>query len=824
MTSYGQQLLQCKLPGDAISLETAQQRGEKFAELDMLVSELTFRSLRGDRVASITEDERRGDSVKILNLKPAQEQFISNFYDVARQRERGSWALPEKEHIPAGLLNLAHNFSGAAFFPVNAADGEISRIKLENSPAAVFLWSVLCPLMNNLLHPIELRSSLAGFYDHEQLKQIWIELDEFYDALGLRDVPEMQVFRFRGGWSKLATRDAQLEAKRALVGALSTKMSASIGTAYRLYALRPLIAQYYKKAKSDGIVKRKDVITKALQPLLTGFFGGDWLALVDYLGETPHPDEQIVTSMPKAKIYAGGNARAREIAVQQGIPIEEAEKIASALWQKPSGDSPIEERTACLKKYWKVFDTIHAQQKSGMRPLWGLVEENGRIDFESFNDEIFHPGLYLEVLPADLIEEIEKLWGTTILNKHPESIVSEPFPHAVIAEVFGPALLFWQNCALTAWFLCEGPSSRTDMEGLEHHQRHYLSKLEDIGTPIDPAMFSELIAAEKKLGPAESIVTESYRQTLEFGITISMSTSNGSKLKGFEKLRDIVTRHRRLWAEKYLEKYLKTRWESEITQAANTFFLKMSEKGGKPPTLKQFTSTAALPTRHWFGGNISLLYTAIGEKVPLQPERRVVMPADRIGFVKKVAELLPTRPFTYYDGQPASSDNQQYYVRELAEKALNYVQVREASGKNPQLKEFSSKFKHRSGVLHEDETKAWEIYEAAIEKALQLINSGAQTVPQSTAKNETVLQKQEQNISPTAVFNSAIIENNEAQAVTQKQVTETVISEASTKLPLINKEVKLTNSSSLPPPKDNKPIQSQSKQRTWLDRLLGRNK
>ena len=823
MTSYGQQLLQCKLPGDAVSLEKNFQRGEKFAELDALISELTFRSLRGDRIASIIEDERRGDSVQIIGLNSSQEQFINNFYGVARQQDRGSWSLPEKETVQAGLLNLAHNFSGAAFFPVSAASGEISRIKLETSSAAVFLWSVLCPLMKNLLHPIELRSSLAGFYDHEQLEGIWTELDEFYTALGIANIPSMEIFRFRGGWSKLTERAAQLEAKRKLIEGLSTKINASTGTAYRLYSLRPLIEKYYKKAKSDGIAKRKDVITKALQPILTGFFGGDWLALVDYLGETPHPDEQILTSMPKTKIFAAGNTRAKEIAVQQGIPIEEAEKIAAALWQKSSGDSPIEERVACLKKYWKLFDDLHARQRSGMKSLWGLVEEYGRIDFEPPNDEIFHPGLYLQVLPTDLIADIEKLWGTTMLNKYPESIVSEPFPHSVMAEVFGPALSFWQNCALTAWFLCEGPSSRTDMSGLEHHQRHNLAKLEDIGAPVDSALFSDLIAAENKLGPAESIVTETSSETIEFGITISMSMSSGSKRKGFEILRDIVTRYRRLWTEKYLDQYLKARWESEITQAANTFFLKMSEKGGKPPTVKQFVSTAALPVRHWFGGNIGLLYTAIGEKVPLQPERRRLMPADKVGFVKKIAKILPTRAFIYYDGQPASNENQQYYARELAEKALSFVQIREASGKNPQLKEFSSKFKYRSSVLHEDETKAWEIYEAAIEKALQSINSQGQVVPRANIKSEIVIKKQEQNMSPASTLNSPTAVKTEIQPPMQKQPIEPIKHLETNKLPVMSQEVKSTHPRSLSPPKEES-VESQSKPRSWLDRLLGRNK
>lgn len=158
------------------------------------------------------------------------------------------------------------------------------------------------------------------------------------------------------------------------------------------------------------------------------------------LGQRPHPDEQIVTALPKPQIYSGGRTRAKDIARQQGVSETEVEKIAAALWQKPSGASPIEERTACLRKYWQAFDDLHARQKPGMKSLWGLVEEGGRIDFEPVRDDIFHARLYLELLPAELTREIEKLWGTTMLNKYPESIVSEPFPHAVMANVFGPAI------------------------------------------------------------------------------------------------------------------------------------------------------------------------------------------------------------------------------------------------------------------------------------------------------------------------------------------------------------------------------------------------
>ena len=800
MTSFGQQLLACETIEKASALEKNHGRAEQFAEFDALVSELAVRSLRGERIVAMTEDERRGGAVQIQNLTEQQAQFIKESYDIARQRERGSWSLPEREYIDVGWLNLTHNFADFSHFLLSAAGGEICRVKLETSPEAVFLWSAFSPLMEKLAYPIKLRSTLAGIYDFEELKNIWTELDEFYAILGISDVEELSVFRFRGGWSKLSNRAAQLAAKKNLLAKLSIKINASTGTFYRLYAQRSLIEQYYKKAKADGIVKRKQVITKAFQPLLTGFFGGDWLALVEYLGERPHPDEQIVTALPKSQIYAGGATRAKDIAEQQGVSEAEVEKIAAALWQKPSGASPIEERTACLKKYWRAFDDLHARQKPGMKSLWGLVEEGGRIDFEPVRDDVFHPGLYLELLPTELIQEIERLWGTTMFNKYSERIVSEPFPHAMMADVFGPALFFWQNCALTAWFLCEGPYSRTDMEGLAHHQRRYLAELEDLGTPIAPEMFAELIEAEKRLGPEERIETEKSRKDLDFGITITMSVSTGGRRAGFEKLSDIITRHRRIWNEKYFEQYLKTRWESEITTAANSFFLKMSEKGGKSPTVKQFVSTAALPTRHWFGGDISLLYTAIGEKIPFRPEKKLLMPADKIAFVKNIAERLPSRDFNYF-GQQAGEYIQKQYVQELAKKALNFIQLYEAIGEMPTFKDFHTKFKQNSAVLHDDESTAWEIYVAAINKALK---SSAAQPPQQTK-------------------NSVLNERKVGIAVLS-QTKETDIVNLPEKLPAIIKPERLNNV----PPINSYEAENRSEEtivrRSWLDRLLGRNK
>jgi hypothetical protein len=202
----------------------------------------------------------------------------------------------------------------------------------------------------------------------------------------------------------------------------------------------------------------------------------------------------------------------------------------------------------------------------------------------------WQPGLYFELLSPKLIAEIERLWGTVMLTKWPDRIVSEPFPHYLMAQTFGPALNFWHGCALTAWFLCEGPSSRTDMVGLAHYYRREIAALKEMGTPIDDQLFEELIVAEKRLGPSEPIERQSSSVSTDYGITITTSLTSGSRRAGFETLREIITRYRGAWANQYLGQYLRVRWETEINAAAKSFSLLLSDKGGKAPTLKQFAN------------------------------------------------------------------------------------------------------------------------------------------------------------------------------------------------------------------------------------------
>jgi hypothetical protein len=789
MDSFGRRALRTEPAAALIELEKTEGRDARFAELDALVGDLLVRSLRGERVLTMKQDELYINSVVIEGLGREQRAYLDETFGLERQQSRGAWFLPERVNIGGGVANLSHYFKETPRFAHARASAEGGRILLKSSADAIFLWAVLEPLFEELSRPFELRGGLAGMLSEEEHIQAWAGVDEFSRGLGFPELEEMAALRHGGGWHRLKGTAEQVEAKRLLLAALAREASPSMGARYRARAVFPLIEQYYKKAKADGRVKRKQALTKAFQSLLVGFFGGDWLALVEYVGEEPHPEEQIVTALPKTQLKVGGASRAAEITEKQGIPAEEVLKIAAALWQQSGGASPVEERVVVLRRYWQAFDELHTRQRSGMRPLWGLVEESASIHLQEPDENSpYQPKLYLELLPPELIEDVERLWGTVMLTKWPDRIVTNPFPHFLMVETFGPALRFWQSCALTAWFICEGPYSRTDMEGLAHHERRELSALKEMNAPVDERMFEELIKAEGRLGPAEPITDRSSSKDTGYGITITMSVSSGSRRKGFESLRDIITRHRRAWTEQYLERYLRSLWEMEIGATARAFNLLLGEKGGKAPTLKQFAKAATMPTNHWFGGDVSALYGAIGEKSPTAPQRRALMPKDKERFVRLIMERLPSLQYELYEGRMSDETTQDYARKELAEMGLRYVHLEEALGRPPEMKGLRDKFTYRSRVLAAGDDEAWRVYVRAVERAkAEVTREGGKAV---VAKQPVVPAK-----TPNPV----------ASPPPPRAVPETAASSL-----LIQREPEAQRTEEI------------KKKRSWLDRLLGK--
>ena len=147
-----------------------------------------------------------------------------------------------------------------------------------------------------------------------------------------------------------------------------------------------------------------------------------------------------------------------EAAARAGIAADEVQRILKSYWANSGGSSPVRRRVSVLARYWKVFDEDPRWWRAGgTRPLWGLVEEGGLINGDDVWRAPYQTGLFRELLPADLLGDVEELWESSVLAKWPDCVVSEQYPHAAMAEALGPCLAFWDGVAWRAWFICEGP-------------------------------------------------------------------------------------------------------------------------------------------------------------------------------------------------------------------------------------------------------------------------------------------------------------------------------------------------------------------------------
>ncbi|MGW7213603.1 TerD family protein [Streptomyces collinus] len=352
----------------------------------------------------------------------------------------------------------------------------------------------------------------------------------------------------------------------------------------------------------------------------------------------------------------------------------------------------MEERTAALRSWWAGFDQAHAVQSPGMPSLWGLVDQD--LMSLSRTEQGFTPQPYRQCLPADVVEEVERLWATVTLQRYPGSIVSNPRPHQIMANALGSAGEFWHGVGLTAWFVCEGPYSRTTLGQADRYYSKPLAALRAAGCPVDTTFFRELSAAEPLLGQEED-VTDSTSNTVEtpYGqVTFTPSMGRRTRRKGFEGVRDLITRYRRAWADQHLEAYhLQHRWRSELENVAHQLHRDVAAKG-KPPTLIKFSRFATEAANHWTGGNLEALYTAIGEPAPSEQERPArLLTGDGYDFARRVCQELGGKPVDHdtWVNDPEETQRQ-WQLGRLAAESLRYLQLQEALGQPPTAKQFGA--------------------------------------------------------------------------------------------------------------------------------------
>lgn len=721
-------------------------RAGQFALLDQLTEGTVCSALQGGRPLSIEsvgsgEQEvwRRRVAVRLTSIPVGGQEFLEDLYSIEKQQSRGTWSLPEAITVKIGVVHFAVNVEQFGRFAHSATAEDRHKVSLVDSPEALYYFAVLEPFFDTIYEPFALRGEQTAKKGKEEQVRRWEAIAETLSALGFAVEQELSVMRYGGGWSKLRSSE-QLEAKRKLLAALAGQAQSGVAARHRARRIMALLSRYYKRADRAGKALRGRVLTRELERTLCAYFGGGWLRFLDYLGEEPHPDEQVATALPQPKLFLGTTRKSATEVGLENLDDEQVRLITASLYG--GQDSPLERRLEVMRRYWEVFDEAHARQQSGMQPLWGMVAEGRNFQLARRDEIPYQERLYERLLPRPLLSEVVDLWGSKMLSRYPDRIVTEPFPHVAMAEAFGPALRLWQGCALTAWFLCEGPYSRTDMAGLEHYHRRELGDLETLGAPVDRRMFSDLVAAEGRLGPEEPTYMKSIEVKAAPGLTMQTGISTGKRRQGFEILRDVVTRYRRAWTERHLEGYLSACAKKEIHVAAEQFHRMTHQRSGTPPTLKQFAKFAQPPANHWFGGDASALFRAFGERSPVSPKRVREMPEDAHLLVEYIYRTLG-----------GTDEGFQLFIADLKEReanveraqkngatsrvanlALEYLQLQEALGRPPTLKEVGKgAFERKTGgLLHADVEQAYACFEEIVAIAKLALREGdgaSETLP-----------------------------------------------------------------------------------------------
>jgi hypothetical protein len=725
--SFGRHLLQLS-PEAGLAAERESGACATFAQIDALTDQIVRGSITGEQVATVV----RGEPVDELHLAITNRDrdVLEGAFRLGSQQARGAWFLPEQATLHVGNANLPYHCRRHARFASEMARGETIRVDFRESSEALYYWSVLEPLIDLIYRPFIIRSDCAGLSREEQL-ELWSKVEANYGLLGVNVRAALAVFKFGGGWSKLRAPE-QISARERLLEALAASLGEGTPSLHRIARIQGLLHRYYQRAKRGATApKMRQVLSKDFQKVVSGFFGGDWLSFLRYIGETAHPDERIAKALPEPKLYVLAKERVPTVAAAHSISPIEIERILRAFWGGEHSESPVQRRVAALEHYWLSFDQIHSRQAPGDKPLWGFVPESRALALHgagkgSYGPSWYAPGSYESLLPTDLLEEIEQLWSGFFLSTRPTAIVSTVSPQGLMAETFGPALRFWHGAGLTAWFVSEGPYSRTNMAGLANYHRRDLSQLEALSCPIDRSLFDELMAAEKKLGKPMPINDPHSEHRTDLGtLTLTMSVQIGSRRDGFLSLRNILRAYRRDWTKRYLDKYFRALWEAEIRTAAREYN-RLLEKKGKAPSIKQFARFADDATNHWFGGDVSALFAAFGEKSPVAPDRVRFLPRDVQKFMWRVFVALGGKATSFDDledlEQPARSIEWGNHLdrKRLAEYSPRYVQLCEGSGQTPSLKEFGrTMFQQGARILAEDIEEAWSKYGEIVERTLQ---------------------------------------------------------------------------------------------------------
>ena len=691
---------------ERLEVDEAEGRRAAFAQVDALLDRLVLAALRGERIISTDG---------MLSLTDTEREVLVEQLSVERQQKRGAWYVPKLTNLIPGRIHLVHWWQKAPRYALSLADSERlmansrANAARQSNTDLVVIWAALEPIFEDLALPLLLRSGrMAGQKTKEKQLTYWTQtIEPVYEALGV-GMEAVGQFAPGTGWDELdaggvlARRDALLQCWA----------QADLDTARRLrgHRIGRLVDRYYAKAKNGRAARKRVVNSEDFKRTLTAYFGGDWLAFLSYLGEEPEAGEEITTSLAETRLTGTSSTRAAEVAAEHGLPQEEVERMLAAYWGQTGGGTPVEQRVRVLERLWHEFDAVHARQAPGMPSLFGLmgsgyISSSGPAGSSAGDARVFSAGV---------LADVQRLWGTKLSRRSPERLVTDPYWMAAAARTLGRAFDFWHYTAMNAWEMTEGGRAHNDLEGFEQHMRRPFARLANTGFPADARLFADLLAANSKLGPVEQD-WETVEDDNEGFLAVEMRVSRGTGRKGFEILRNIITRHRRAWTEQNLTAYLEACWKGDLRLAGQAYNRHSADKG-KPPTVKQFAAIAADAADHWFAGDLTGVYGALGLRSPLPSSTYTrLLPVDSRAFTRRVKQELDAVASRSH-GSGVDHDNK---LSALVRHSGRWVELAEALGTQPTLKQLGTRdFSMSAAVLNEDTDTAWQMYCEAIERAL----------------------------------------------------------------------------------------------------------
>ncbi len=671
--SFGRRFLGATLPEAPRIIQ--RERAGTFDKIDALLADFLALLLGQDGPNSSTN----ADAIACLCagnvsvLSSSSRETIKELFDRDSMAKRGAWFIPDLKRIDVGwFLFASFQQRQSRFATASVKDLKLKVERLDRE--MLFLWAAALPLVDLLWAPFRFRGSETGTkIDAED----WRRVVELYALMAVPNAALAPLLP-RRGWSRLDAAQRRQFRDELFDAVLPVLKTGEAVRSVRTIHLRDLAIRHYKCAKAGSALRRK-VLSKPFHSTLVAYFAGGWLEWLAWLAEPPHPDEEVIEVLPSTKIFVGTNEdvsrKVDAAAAATGSSVSRVAEVLAALQGTSGARSPIDDRLDAVRQFWDGIQNVSRAHAVSDGPLWGLVGERYFRLAGGLRGMLGDPddGIADRLLPRPLLERIDDLWSTCVLERWPDGLVFESFPRAAMAEAFGPALKFWHETSLTAWFVSEGPFSRSSLGGLKDHSRKLLRELEELGAPIPSLLFEQLAAAEAARGQAEQL----WDKTDDQGDGLSFAMSAGTRLGGYVDFRDIIARHSFDWTMQHFSGYLRQRWERAIVTVQKEFHRRVADKG-KPPTPKQFATIGADVANQWFAGDLSRLAAAIGAKSPVAQTRRTPkLRGTATSFARRVYLRL------LRSSDPADSMNAAAASAHYAKQAVEVVQQWEAMGTMP---------------------------------------------------------------------------------------------------------------------------------------------